>query len=302
MKSLVKNKIFLIIMLMIIIITLPVAIYLVQQQQKIRSRAAVITGKATLALSPDRKNDAPVGGDGFSVDLILDVPASQESYSLSAADVTIEYDDSLEMTGFSVEQGRFNKVLMPTSTISSWSNFENPKYFRFVAADTQNSAILGSIKLGTIRFKFIRPAANAFVRFNQQKSRLTSRATQNAWDYLQPALLSGSYSTVTSPSPSPAPSASPIPSPSPSPAARPRIRGDASQPYNYCVDISDFHEWLAEYQGRSRRRADDGLYPRADWAKPNENPDGTVQPDGIVDDLYDLGAYYEGARDHPCSR
>lgn len=95
---------------------------------------------------------------------------------------------------------------------------------------------------------------------------------------------------------------SPAPSVSPSPTARTRIRGDASQPYNYCVDTSDFLEWLAENQGHSRRKSDDGLYPRADWAKPNENPDGTVQPDGIVDDLYDLGAYYEGARDHPCSR
>lgn len=99
---------------------------------------------------------------------------------------------------------------------------------------------------------------------------------------------------------SPAPSPSPIPSVSPSPSVRPRVRGDASQPYNYCVDGSDFQEWLAEYQGRSRRRSDDGLFPRADWAKPNENPDGSVQSDGIVDDLYDLGAYYEGIRDNPC--
>lgn len=270
MKTLIKNKIFLIIMLMIIIIALPVAVYLVQQQQKLRSRAAAITGKATLALSPSTKNDAAVGGDGFSVDLILDVPAQADSFSISAVDITIEFDNSLEMTGFTVEPGRFNRVLMPTSTISSWSNFENPKYFRFVAADTQNSAILGSIKLGAIRFKFIRPAVNAFVRFNQEKSRLTSRATQNAWDYLQPTLTTGSYSTLSSP----APSVSPGPSASPSPG--PRIRGDAAVTADRCVDKRDYDEWLLEFTRRSPRRD-------ADWAGGTTDIGNNIKPDGIVD-------------------
>lgn len=188
-KSLIKNKIFQIILVALVLLSLPVGLYLVQQQQKLKSRAS-ISGQATLTFDPVSKADLRVG-DNFDVNLILNVSSGSTTYSVSAVDVTMTFDDHLRMMSFS-NSAPFSKVLVPSATFNSMDNVGHK--FRYIAFDNTTSAISGNIVLGRVTFK-VEKAGDTRPTFDVSKSMVTASSVNQ---FLQPNTIAASYNTTGS--------------------------------------------------------------------------------------------------------
>lgn len=202
-KSLLKNRIIQLILLAILLLAIPLGVYLAQQQQKIKSRAAS-AGTAQLSLEDSSRNDLQVNGT-FTVDLVLTL---QEGGSASAVDATINFNNQLlRMESFANPSGgsKFSNVLMPT-IVDTIRNDQGS--FRYLAIDKTSSVISGRVVLGRMTFK-VNAAGSSNITF-ADNSRYTIQTDRKL--FIPITTASGTYSTVgASPSPSPSPGVSPSP-------------------------------------------------------------------------------------------
>lgn len=263
-----KNRTFQIILVILLILAIPIAVYLAQQQQKLRSRAAT-AGNVSLLLDPSSRDNLQTSGSSasFSVDLVLNIPTFPQGVSVSTIGSKIQFDiTKLRLQTFrpSTTGVRFSDVLMPT-LVNSINNSDGT--FQFMAVDKTTNIISGRVVLGTLDFTVINPG-NSNITFISNQSQYTLSSDNKL--FIPNTSNGGPYSTAGSPAPSVSPGPTAFPSPGP------RIRGDAAVTADRCVDVKDYNEWLLETTRRSPRLD-------ADWAGGAIDIGNNIKPDGIVD-------------------
>lgn len=223
MKLTAKNKLMLIIIL-ILLLSIPLGIYLVKQQQKLKSQAT--HGIASLIFVPASATIIP--GRTQTVDIFLN-PAES---IISGVDLTVKFDKNKltvdESAGFRPTSA-FSDTIIPSSSNSGIDNiFDGTLRYVALAKTDQNVVTGNNIKLGTIVFKATSTApveGETTIRFENViitvsgGNRLT--LTPQPATYFVGVIASPSPSPSAPVSPSPSPSRSPTPSPSisPSPSA-----------------------------------------------------------------------------------
>ncbi len=201
-----RRKILLLILGLILLLSIPLTIYLVRQQQEIRSRA---TGQeVSFQLSPQTAN--AIVNDTLPVAISL---ANSAGYNITGVDFTLTFDsDILEALSFQPN------TTLNTVIINNPPNNNNGT-FRFVVVDTSaNQNTQNPLSLGTITFK-AKQVGTATVGF--QNNQVTALGNDN----LLPVGTNtvGSYTVALAPTATPTPLPTATPSPTPIPTATPTL-------------------------------------------------------------------------------
>lgn len=224
-KNLLRGHVIALIIILVVIIGIPVTLYLVKQQQDLRSKA---TGGNSLTFSPSSRTVER--GTSFDVDFGIRFDPQQQ---LTGMDVTITYSANLEMENFTKETG----VLSREVDYDPQPTRRTVHYIAVNRTGTLNRR--NDLKLGTLRFKAINDGPATITATHDQIVVLGQAS------YLDVDNASVTYTIGGS---------TPSPSPSPSPSAPPVIacvNGDvtAGSFHNGCVDANDYNVWLREFRG-----------------------------------------------------
>lgn len=241
-----------IIILIIIILAIPLGVYLVRQQQQLRSKA--LEGRANLEFSPNLQ-DVSLGSP---LNVALQINSGYEN-RVSAVDVEIAYSAQLALRDFEPDfNSGLDKIVISDIDPST-------RTLRFVAANTTGTVPFKRlVTIGTLRFDTVREGRAEIGAASADKIIVTASGQE------QPLIVDSSQKGIYAINLvlSPTPTATPIPSGplpptgSPTPTQPPTVtptkapvRGDANG--DFCVDRRDYDIWLSEYTGRtSTKKAD----------------------------------------------
>ncbi len=145
-KNLLRGRIPALIIILVIMIGLPVTLYLVKQQQDLRSRA---TGSEVGSLVFSPSSPGTVNKDGtFSLEFGINFTLERR---ITGADITITYTDNLRLTNFEKNTTDLSEEVLTRS-----NTFVNPRTMRYVAVNKSGSLAPGTfVSLGRLTFKAI---------------------------------------------------------------------------------------------------------------------------------------------------
>ncbi len=132
-----SNKILVTIGVALLLIALPITIFLVRQQQTLRSRAS---GQVNFFLSPAS------GQHHFNENFDVDIMINSGSYNIGAVDINVIFDkDRLQVSSFTPSEN-WNQVILTASPNNTNGTF------RFAAGNNTTTALIGNVRVGTIHF------------------------------------------------------------------------------------------------------------------------------------------------------
>lgn len=189
-----------VVILIIAFIIIPVTVYLVKQQQELRSRAA--GGEVgSLAFIPSFPSSSPGSvntGGSFSIDLGISFTTDQR---ITGADVTITYTDNLRLDNFVKDT-----TVLPEQVLDSSNIVANPRTVRYVTVNkTGDLPLRGFVPLGKVTFSVI-GSGQAVVTITDRQIVAAGVA-----GVLNVRETSNTYIIAGSPTLTPSPSAVPIP-------------------------------------------------------------------------------------------